>query len=144
MKRISSALCLGLLLFGCRPHEDMLTKEEVTIVMDQFDKGWKEKRASLVDSVLSLHYIYFTQSGNTFSRAGLLATADSDVYQLQDMSREQLSVQIDGNAAVVNTIWSGKGFYHGERFEDRQRCSVTIVKHQGKVKILSEHCTPIR
>jgi hypothetical protein len=144
MKRISSALCLVLLLIGCRPHEDMLTKEEVTIVMDQFDKGWKEKRASLVDSVLSQHYIYFTQSGNTFSRAGLLATADSDVYQLQDMSREQLSVQIDGNAAVVNTIWSGKGFYHGERFEDRQRCSVTIVKHQGTVKILSEHCTPIR
>ncbi|MFM7645925.1 MAG: nuclear transport factor 2 family protein [Sphingomonadales bacterium] len=144
MKRLTSLLCVCLMLFSCRPAEDILTNEEVTAVMDQFDKGWKEKKPELVDSILSQHYLYFTQSGNTFSRAALLATAGSDVYQLQDMSREQLSVQIDGNAAVVNTIWSGQGFYHGERFEDRQRCSVTIIKHQGKAKILSEHCTPIR
>ncbi|MFM8591273.1 MAG: nuclear transport factor 2 family protein [Sphingomonadales bacterium] len=140
----------GLLIFlitflvSCRPTEDILTEQEVKAVMDQFDQGWKEKKPALVDTALSSHYVYFTQSGHTFSRAALLATAGSDVYQLQDMSREQLSIQIDGNAAVVNTIWSGQGYYHGERFDDRQRCSVTIIKHRGKVKILSEHCTPIR
>ena len=141
--RIVWILC-GILLLGCRTKEDILTQQEVTAIMDQFDKGWKEKKPALVDSALSTHYLYFTQSGKTFSRTALIATAGSDIYSLQDMSREQISIQIDGNAAVVNTVWSGKGMYHGESFDDKQRCSVTIIKHRGKVKILSEHCTPIR
>lgn len=131
-------------LVACKPPQDLLTENEVHTIMEQFDKGWREKDPALVDSVLSPHYLYFTQSGNTFSRAALIATAGSDTYRLQNMMRENIAVEIDGNAAVVNTVWSGKGVYHGETFDDRQRCSVTIVKHQGKVKILSEHCTPIR
>jgi Domain of unknown function (DUF4440) len=144
MKVFYVLIFVNVVLAACRPAGDVLTLQEVTTVMNQFDKGWKEKVPALVDSVLSPHYLYFTQSGRTFTRAALLATAGSQVYSLQNMSREQISVDIDGNAAVVNTIWSGKGVYHGENFDDRQRCSVTIVKHQGKVKILSEHCTPIR
>ena len=31
-----------------------------------------------------------------------------------------------------------------KQFNDKQRCSVTIVKHKGKVRILAEHCTPIK
>ncbi|NDF98111.1 MAG: nuclear transport factor 2 family protein [Chitinophagia bacterium] len=144
MKVFYILIFVNVVLAACRPAGDVLTLQEVTTVMNQFDKGWKEKAPALVDSVLSPHYLYFTQSGRTFTRAALLATAGSQIYSLQNMSREQISVDIDGNAAVVNTIWSGKGVYHGENFDDRQRCSVTIVKHQGKVKILSEHCTPIR
>jgi len=144
MRLFLSIVSLSLILTACLRAEDILTEQEVKAVMDQFDKGWKEKKPALVDSALSTHYLYFTQSGKTFSRSALIATAGSDSYELQDMSREQLSIQIDGNAAVVNTVWSGKGMYHGESFDDKQRCSITIVKHRGKVKILSEHCTPIR
>lgn len=98
----------------------------------------------MVDSVLSNHYVYFTQSGQIFNRSALIITAGSSVYQLQTMGRENLTMQLEGNTAVVNTIWKGKGFYHGEQFNDKQRCSITIVKHKGLVKILAEHCTPIK
>jgi hypothetical protein len=124
--------------------EEVLTEEEVLAVINKFDEGWKNKNKAIVDSVLSEHYVYFTQSGYTFNREKLVATAGSDVYTLQNMERENFIVQLDGNAAVVNTIWKGEGYYHGEQFSDRQRCSVTIVKHKGKVKILAEHCTPIK
>jgi hypothetical protein len=113
-------------------------------VIGKFDEGWKNKNEVLVDSVLSEHYVYFTQSGYTFDRPKLVATAGSDVYTLQNMERENFVVQIEGNTAVVSTIWKGEGYYHGEQFNDRQRCSVTIVKHNGIVKILAEHCTPIK
>lgn len=130
-------------LFACK-QKDVLTTAEVEAVIHRFDEGWKSKNAALVDSVLSPKYIYFTQSGRTFDRAGVVQTAGSSVYQLQTMEREQYTIQLEGNTAVVNTVWKGKGSYHGEEFDDRQRCSITIVKHNGKVKILSEHCTPIR
>lgn len=125
-------------------NEELLTEEEVMAVIGKFDEGWKNKEEAIVDSVLSEHYVYFTQSGYTFNRAKLVATAGSDVYTLQNMERENFVVQIEGNTAVVSTIWKGEGYYHGEQFNDRQRCSVTIVKHNGVVKILAEHCTPIK
>lgn len=126
------------------PVETPLTEAEVVAVIGKFDEGWKNKKKAIVDSVLSENYLYFTQSGHTFNRPSLVETAGSDVYTLQNMERESQTVLLEGNTAVVNTIWKGKGMYHGEAFNDKQRCSVTIVKHNGKVKILSEHCTPIK
>jgi hypothetical protein len=140
------AMTISLLLSACKNNNagDLLTEKEVIAVMDKFDQGWKEKNAALVDSVLSPHYLYFTQSGKTFNRASIVATAGSSDYSLQTMERDNLTIQLEGHAAVVNTIWKGKGAYHGETFDDRQRCSVTIVKLNGQVRILAEHCTPIR
>lgn len=129
---------------NCKSKNELLTENEVYAVINKFDEGWKNKKAELVDSVLSEKYLYFTQSGHTFTRPNIIATAGSSVYELQNMERENLTMQIEGNAAVVNTIWKGKGYYHGEQFNDKQRCSITIVKHDGKVKILAEHCTPIK
>lgn len=145
MKKLTTTLLLLTSLFACTNNiTESLSETEVLAVMDKFDQGWKEKNAGLVDSVLSEKYLYFTQSGKTFTRQSLVATAGSDEYRLQNMERENLTIQVEGNAAVVNTIWKGKGIYHGEAFNDRQRCSVTIIKHNGKVMILAEHCTPIR
>lgn len=144
MKKAVFFITVSVLLFGCLQKEKELTEQEVYAVLDKFDQGWEQKNSNLVDSVLSEHYVYYTQSGQPFDRKNIIATAGSDVYQLQNMDREHLTLQIEGNTAVVNTIWKGKGFYHGEQFNDKQRCSVTIVKHKGKVRILAEHCTPIK
>ncbi|MBM3412016.1 MAG: nuclear transport factor 2 family protein [Bacteroidetes bacterium] len=143
-KQLFAPLILMWLVSCASQKATPLSKDEVNAVMETFDQGWETKNAALVDSVLSPQYLYFTQSGRTFDRASLIATAGSQVYTLQTMERDNLTIQIEGNTAVVNTIWKGKGTYHGESFDDRQRCSVTITKWNGKVKILSEHCTPIK
>ena len=140
-------LMLSAKLCSCsndKPVDKPLTEEEVFAVINTFDSAWLNKDKAEVDSVLSDQYLYFTQSGNTFNRQKLVETAGSDIYSLQSMQRESITIQLDGNTAVINTIWKGKGSYHGEEFNDRQRCSVTIVKHNGRVKILAEHCTPIK
>jgi len=143
MKKMIPGFLFLLLFCSCSSKEN-LTEQEVLSVIEKFDQGWKMKDAKLVDSVLSDKYVYFTQSGHTFDRASLVKTAGSNVYTLQNMERESYTVMLEGNTAVVNTTWQGKGVYHGQNFDDKQRCSITIVKHEGKVKILSEHCTPIR
>jgi ketosteroid isomerase-like protein len=137
-------LLFSLFSLSCTKREELLSEQEVFAVINRFDEGWRNKNAELVDSVLSEKYLYFTQSGHTFTRSNIISTAGSDIYELQTMERENLTMQIEGDAAVVNTIWKGKGYYHGEQFNDKQRCSITIVKHDGKVKILAEHCTPIK
>jgi hypothetical protein len=144
MRKIICIIFFIAFTLGCSKKEKLLTEQEVYAVINKFDEGWRNKNAELVDSVLSEKYLYFTQSGHIFTRPNIISTAGSDIYELQTMERENLTMQIEGDAAVVNTIWKGKGYYHGEQFNDKQRCSITIVKHNGVVKILAEHCTPIK
>lgn len=144
ISRLISIFVITSILFSCGKGNEIITEAEVIAVINKFDDAWENKNAATVDSVLSPHYLYFTQSGGTFDRASLLKTASSSVYKLQTMERSKFSIIIEGNTAVVNSIWYGKGSYHGEDFDDSQRCSITLIKLKGKVKILSEHCTPIK
>jgi len=79
-----------------------------------------------------------------FDRKSVVQTAGSADYKLDSMQRQQYDIKIEGNTAVVNTIWNASGSYFNVPFNDRQRCSITLIKKDGKVEILSEHCTPIK
>lgn len=125
-------------------RQSPLTKEEAIAVIKRFDEGWKNKDLKTVDSVLAPAYVYFTQSGGTFSRPNLVQTAGSPEYTLDTVRRLEYYVQLYENTAVVSTRWQGKGMYQGTYFNEDQRCSLTIIKSSNKVEILSEHCTPIR
>jgi hypothetical protein len=142
MKKIVVLFFISITIIGCQKTET-ITRDEVIAAIDKFDEGWRTKQPALVDSVLSPAYVYFTQSGGTFSRSNVVATAGSADYKLDSVNRRQFDILIDGNTATVNTIWYGRGTYYGKPFDDKQRCSVTLLKKDGKVKILAEHCTPL-
>jgi hypothetical protein len=128
----------------CSCNKQNITDQEVINTIKKFDDGWQNKDLHAVDSVLSPTYIYFTQSGGTFSRDSVVATAGENDYTLQNMSRSEFAVTLYGNTATVSTRWKGKGAYRGVPFNEDQRCSITLIKKDGKVEILSEHCTPIK
>ncbi len=125
-------------------QKETLSREEVVAAIQRFDEGWKNKNADSVDAILSPSYVYYTQSGGTFDRKNVVNTAGSPDYKLDTVYRQQFEIKIEGNTAVINTVWNAKGSYFGTPFNDSQRCSLTIIKKNGKVQILSEHCTPIK
>ncbi len=122
----------------------VITQEEVIDAINKFDNGWENKNLKSVDSVLSPAYIYFTQSGSTFIRDSVVATAGENSYTLQDMSRSELAITLYDNIALVSSRWKGKGSYRGNPFDEDQRCSIVLVKKDNKIEILTEHCTPIK
>jgi len=134
----------SLTLLSCKLKKDTLTAKDVQTVISRFDNGWKNKDTAAVDSALAGTYIYFTQSGGTYDRQNVMQTAASPEYKLEKYSREEISYRIEGNTAIVNTVWIGIGSYRGKAFADTQRCSMTIIKMDGKTQILSEHCTVIK
>lgn len=144
MKYIFFAVIIFIVGFTSCTRQNVLSEEEAIMVIKAFDEGWRNKNLKMVDSVLAPSYIYFTQSGGTFSRGNLVLTAGSPEYTLQSMDRSAFFVQLYGNTAVVSTRWKGKGMYKGVPFDEDQRCSITIIKSRNKVEILSEHCTPIK
>ena len=129
---------------SCIKNANRLTREEVIGVIRCFDEGWLHKNLAVVDSVLAPSYVYFTQSGGVFSRTNLVQTAGSPDYSLRRMERMEYYVTFYENTAVVSSRWQGEGTYKGIYFNEDQRCSITIIKTNDKVAILSEHCTPIR
>ena len=132
-------------LYSCnRKRQTPLTEDEVISVIKQFDDGWEKKNMDAVDSALAPSYVYFTQSGGTFSRDSVVATSGESSYLLKDMSRSEFVINIYDNTAIVSTRWKGKGVYRGTAFNEDQRCSIVVVKKDNKVEILSEHCTPIK
>lgn len=135
---------ISVIAFCSCKRQQLLTKEEVSAVINRFDDGWEHKNLSRVDSTLAPGYSYFTRSGGIFSRDSVVATAGESDYSLRDMSREILDITLYDNTAIVSTRWKGKGSYRGEAFDEDQRCSVVIVKKDGKAQIVSEHCTPIK
>lgn len=143
MKFIVSFFLFAFILTSCK-KQPPLTSDEVIAVIKSFDSSWLSKNLKGVDSVLAPSYVYFTQSGGIFSRGNLVATAGSEEYTLDKMNRMEFHVQLYQTTAVVSTRWQGKGMYKGVPFDEDQRCSVTVIKHDGKVEILSEHCTPIK
>ena len=143
MKKSILIICFATLLYSCTKQET-ITEPEVISAIKKFDVGWEKKNMAAVDSVLSPSYIYFTQSGNTFTRDSVVATAGESSYTLTNMNRTEMAVTITGNTAVVSTRWQGVGTYRGVPFNEDQRCSIVLIKEQGVVQILTEHCTPIR
>lgn len=144
---MKSAVSLFILFFvfltSCTTQEN-ITEQETVAAIKKFDFGWEHKNMKAVDSVLSPAYIYFTQSGNTFSRDSVVATSGENDYLLHDMSRSEIEVTLTGNTAVVSSRWKGQGIYRGVAFNEDQRCSLVLIKKDNKVQILSEHCTPIK
>jgi hypothetical protein len=142
---MKNLFCLLILtsLFSCTRQHD-ITEQEVMNAINKFDYGWEHKDLKAVDSVLSPAYIYFTQSGGTFSRDSVVATAGQNTYILDRVSRSEFVITTYGNTAVVSTRWRGKGIYRGTPFDEDQRCSVVLIKKDNRVEILSEHCTPVK
>lgn len=132
-----------ILMCSCNQQDD-ITEQEVINAIKKFDHGWENKNLSAVDSVLAPAYIYFTQSGGTFSRDSVVATAGENSYLLDNVRRSEFVITTYGNTAVVSTRWQGKGIYRGTPFNEDQRCSIVLVKKDNKVEILSEHCTPVK
>jgi len=145
---LKRSIILLLIIFvvgvSCKKKQTPLTYEEVIAVIKRFDEGWKGKNLSIVDSVLAPAYIYFTQSGSSFNRKNLVETAGSSQYLLDSAERLDYKIKLFENTAVVSTRWIGKGVYEGVGFNENQRCSITIIKIDNKVQILSEQCTPIK
>lgn len=142
---VTAILLLSSLTFlSCKKTQAPLTEQEVINVINRFDEGWRTKNLKEVDSVLAPAYIYFTQSGGTFSRDSVVQTAGSSNYILERVQRVDIIVKLYENTAVVSTRWKGKGIYRDTPFDEDQRCSVIIIKSNNKVEILSEHCTPVK
>ena len=138
------------LCFGCKEIaekpalENALTEKEVRDFVSDYDNMWAKRDTAAMKEAMADNYIYFTSAGSTTDRKKILGWfVPADKYKVDTAIRSEIAVTIHGNIAVVGSRWIGSGSFDGEKFRDDQRCSLTIQKENGKIKLISEHCTQI-
>ena len=124
--------------------EVLLAEKEVIDFVNEYDNMWASRDTAAMKGAMAEDYVYFTSVGSTITRDKIISWfAPADKYKVDTAIRNEIIVNIHGNTAVVSSRWIGSGSFDGEKFSDDQRCSLIIQKKEGKLKLISEHCTQI-
>ena len=138
-------------IFGCGPDsrqpvdKDQLSEKEVLDFISEYDKSWQSRDTTRMKELMDEKYVYFSSTGNIRDRSAIISWfTPADKYKVDSARRSEiLVVQIKGNTAIISTRWIGSGTFGEEKFDDDQRCGLVLQKEDGKMKLLSEHCTQI-
>lgn len=124
--------------------ENVLTEKEIMEFVSRYDDMWARRDTTAMKEAISENYIYFTSTGNTYSRERIISWfIPADKYKVNTAARSEIRITIHGNTAVVGSRWIGSGTFGNERFSDDQRCSLVIKKENDQLRLISEHCTQI-
>ena len=150
MRKYIVLLVTGSLCFGCNNKsekpvkENILTEKEVRDFVSNYDNMWAKRDTTGLKDAMAENYIYFTSAGSTTDRKKIISWfSPADKYIVDTAIRSEIAITINGNTAVVSSRWIGSGSFEGESFKDDQRCSLTIQKTDGKLRLIAEHCTQI-
>lgn len=145
-----SFFCIAVLLYSCQSSKPkpieaaMLTEQEVREFITSYDKAWETRDTTAMKEIMDEKYIYFSSTGNTTTRNNIISWfTPADKYKMDTAYRNEITVILNGNTAVVSTHWVGNGTFGEEKFDDNQRCGLVVQKLDGKLKIISEHCVQI-
>jgi hypothetical protein len=127
-----------------KTNDNTISEKEVTDFVKLYDDLWAKRDTTGMKKAMAENYIYFTSTGNTSDRNKIISWfTPADKYKVDTAIRSEISVTINENTAVVSSRWVGSGSFDDEKFRDDQRCSLTIQKVNGELRLISEHCTQI-
>ncbi len=143
-------LIIVLLIASCKPSTtkpidaSLVTEQEVKDFITAYDRAWEDRDALKMKEMMDEKYIYFSSTGSTTTREKILGWfTPADKYKMDTAYRNEISIILNGNTAVVSTHWVGNGTFGDMKFNDDQRCGLVIQKLNGKLKLISEHCVQI-
>jgi ketosteroid isomerase-like protein len=122
----------------------IITESEVHAFVAQYDQAWNTKDNATIKNLLSDDYLYFSSVGETNTKSKTLAFLSDTAYVIHSASRPEIEVVLHGNIATVNSRWVGELSWQGQAIHDNQRCGLTLVKVDGIIQIIAEHCVEIK
>lgn len=150
MRYIILSAFIAIVTASCNEQEqeiknlEPLSEKEVEEFIRAYDDIWARRDTILMKETMSDKYIYFSSTGRTIDRKSILDWFyPADKYKVDSASRNEINITTEGNIAIVSSRWVGEGSFGSEKFSDDQRCVLVIHKQNGKLKILTEHCTQI-
>lgn len=143
MKKIALLLIYSVMISCSADRTETLTEPEVVAFLNRYDSAWNSKNVIQVAKRLGDKYLYFDSKGGLTTLDKTLQFLADTSYVIHSANRSEIEVRVDGNIAIVTSHWIGELSWKGEPIHDNQRCGLTIIKKNGELKIVAEHCVAI-
>jgi ketosteroid isomerase-like protein len=144
--RTMIAVCVVMVaksIFVVGQEKPRLTDDEGRILA--LETAWnhaeQNKDVAALDQLLSNTLVYTDYDGSLQNKAEYLATAKSETLHPEQITNEEMTSHIYGDAAVVTGIYREKGISKGKPYSRRGRFTDTWVKEKGAWQCVASQST---
>ena len=104
----------------------------------------QSKDAAALGQLLADSFVYVDYDGTLMNKKQYLASTVSDEVQNEQINNEGMTIQVYGDAAVVNGAYRDKGLEKGKPFSRHGRFTDTWIFRNGAWKCVASQSTLIR
>jgi ketosteroid isomerase-like protein len=101
----------------------------------------QNKDVAALDQLLSSTLVYIDYDGSLQNKAEYLAAAKSETLHPEQITNDEMTSHIYGDAAVVTGIYREKGISKGKPYSRRGRFTDTWVKEKGAWQCVASQST---
>jgi len=152
MKHIALAVT-ALLLFSSsiasaqttQPGTTPATGEENAVreVEDKFAAAYSRNDAEALDALWAPDYIFVNPAGQVWTKGQRLAAIRSGELRIESYSRDDETIRVYGNTAVVTYRSSVKAERNGRDISSKRRVITVLVKRDGRWQAVAQQSTTI-
>jgi ketosteroid isomerase-like protein len=103
----------------------------------------QNKDVTALDQLLASSLVYIDYDGSLQNKAQFLATAKSESLHPEQITNDEMTAHVYGDAAVVTGIYREKGISKGKPYSRRGRFTDTWVKEKGAWQCVASQSTLI-
>ncbi len=130
---IAACMVMAAGILGAGQEKPRLTDEEGRILA--LETAWnhaeQNKDVTALDQLLASSLVYVDYDGSLQNKTQFLATAKSESLHPEQITNDEMTAHVYGDAAVVTGIYREKGISKGKPYSRRGRFTDTWVKEKG-------------
>jgi len=143
--RISALLCgMTLTVAGQTTSSVNPEEESVRKVEDEFAAAYGRNDADALDRLWAADYTFVNPAGQLLTKAQRLAMLRSGELKIEAYTRDDESIRIYGNTAVVTYRSTVKAQRNGHDISSQRRVITVLVKRDGGWQAVAQQSTGIR
>jgi ketosteroid isomerase-like protein len=142
----AGALCFTMFLSVFAQERARTSDEEGRILA--LETAWnhaeESKDAAALDQLLAASLAYIDYDGSLMNKKEFLASIQQESLHPAQITNEEMTAKVYGEAAVVTGIYREKGMLKGKAYQRRGRFTDTWVKQQGTWQCVASQSTLIQ
>lgn len=119
-------------------------EEAVRKIEDEFAAAYGRNDAETLDRLWAADYTFVNPAGQVLTKAQRLAMLRSGELKIESYSRDNESIRLYGNAAVVTYRSTVKAQRNGTNISSQRRVITVLVKRDGRWQAVAQQSTAIR
>jgi uncharacterized protein (TIGR02246 family) len=120
------------------PEEEAVHKavDEIVAAIDRND-------ADAFDRLSTAEYTFVNPAGKVWNKAQYLELIRSGTLKVESYTRDEESIRLYGNTAVVIYRSTPKGTFKGQELSNQRRVTTVLIKQDGRWLTAGRQSTPI-